>query len=192
MDPSFQWTILAGDQVIDVAGDAMNRLAYPVSVEPLDSQKYRSIRNYLDYAWVAHEYWGYDIYRNTLFPTIAPAFPIVSVDRLGQIRFERPEMLLKKSTLTHFEISKQAWHSNAFKDPPREIEEAVWGMAPAIEVSMEQVFENWAQSARDSERPEKPQFLPSMFKSALYLAQKFEHDWHTSISSEIRKKMSEA
>lgn len=81
-DPSFQWAILVGDHVVDVAGDAMDRFAYPVSVEPLDSSQYRSIRSYEDYAWVARQYWGYEIYRNTLLPTIAPAFPIVSVDGL--------------------------------------------------------------------------------------------------------------
>lgn len=60
----------------------MDRFAYPVSVEPLEDSRYRSIRNYEDYAWVAREYWGYETYKNTLLPMIAPIFPIVSIDGL--------------------------------------------------------------------------------------------------------------
>lgn len=101
-------------------------------------------------------------------------------------------MLVKKSTLTHFEMSKQAWNGDSFQNPPREIQEVVRGIAPGVDCNMERVFENWAQASRDREDPEKSQFLPSMLRSAIYLAQKFEHDWQANGISEMRKKPSEA
>lgn len=101
-------------------------------------------------------------------------------------------MLLKKSALSHFEISKQAWNGGAFENPPQEIQEAVWGIAPGADGNMEQIFENWAQASRDREDPEKSLFLPSMLRSAIYFAQKFEHDWQMNGIPEMLKKPSKA
>lgn len=76
----FQWFILAGNHVLNVANDASDRHAYPVEVGPRNSHEYRSIRDYFDYMRIAEKYWGQSIFRNTVLPSIAPVFPIVAID----------------------------------------------------------------------------------------------------------------
>jgi hypothetical protein len=77
----FQWFIIAGNHVLNVANDASDRLAYPVDVAPRDSHAYRSIRDYFDYIKIAEKYWGQSIFRNTVLPSIAPLCPIIAIDR---------------------------------------------------------------------------------------------------------------
>lgn len=93
----FQWFILAGNHVINVANDASNRDAFPIEITPLQPQTYRSLRDYSDYVKIAEKYWGWSVFRNTLFPTLAALYPIIAIDERCMLHFPHPEVLTKKS-----------------------------------------------------------------------------------------------
>lgn len=77
----FQWFILAGNHVINVANDASDRKSFPIDIARLEPQSYRSIRDYSDYVKTAEKYWGWSVFRNTLLPSVAALCPIIAIDQ---------------------------------------------------------------------------------------------------------------
>ncbi len=66
--------------MFDVANDTVNPAKLKiVFYSDMQEAPLRNIDTIEKYAEIAEKYWGYDVYPNTLFPNLAPMFPILYI-----------------------------------------------------------------------------------------------------------------
>lgn len=173
----FQWFILAGNHVVNVANDTLNRDTFPIDIAPLRPQTYRSIRDYSDYIKIAEKYWWWSVFRNTLFPQLAALYPIISLDERWFLRFPRPEILTKKSLATWFKLAQNIWNSDELNSPPGELESEFRNMGLVFPKNMADTFEKWREVTMESDSRTDIHCENIEFHRALYMVKKAEYEW---------------
>lgn len=91
---TFQNVIQIGSAVLDVARDTGGyRPPNPADAVQLylsiDENPTQDIQGFEDLSEIMEKYWGYEIYPNTLIPYFAPIFPIIALNKKGNIQFIR-------------------------------------------------------------------------------------------------------
>jgi hypothetical protein len=87
-DRYFQNAIQLGSLYVDVANDTVDINKPKVEILPMRESGLVSVRDAAHYARIGEAYWGVSIYANTALPSLAPAFPMILVDRHGAIQLQ--------------------------------------------------------------------------------------------------------
>ncbi len=181
----FQWFILAGNHILNVANDAADRQAFPIDITRRDPNLYRSIRDYFDYTIIAEKYWGLAIYRNTIIPSIAPVCPIISIDQRWDIQFPRPATLTKRSIKSWFELARQILESKELKNPPAQLENFFQSLGfPGID-SISETYNTYAETIWNSLKSNVGEEWAFPFQRAVYFAQKAEYEWFLNFNHDL-------
>ncbi|KGK18109.1 hypothetical protein BOO29_02875 [Vibrio navarrensis] len=80
-DEYFQNAMVLGEWYIDVSNDTVNPNKPRVEIVRLSEADFHPIRSFEKFIEVAEKYWQVDVYKNTLFPALAPFFPLVCVSK---------------------------------------------------------------------------------------------------------------
>lgn len=73
----FQNAIQLGNWYVDVANDTVVTTKPKIEILPMAGSGFANIEDYRHFADVARSYWQVEVYANTVFPQLAPLFPLV-------------------------------------------------------------------------------------------------------------------
>lgn len=79
----FQNAIQLGPLYVDVANDTVTVTKPKVEILPIEAAGMVPVASLAHFAATARRYWGVEIYRNTVFPALAPYFPMICVSDSG-------------------------------------------------------------------------------------------------------------
>lgn len=79
----FQNAIQLGPFYVDVANDTVTVTKPKIEILPLDAAGMVPVASLPHFASIARRYWGVEIYRNTVFPALAPYYPMICVSSTG-------------------------------------------------------------------------------------------------------------
>lgn len=79
----FQNAIQLGNWYVDVANDTVVTTKPKIEILPMASSGFANIDDYHHFAEVARSYWQVEIYANTVFPLLAPLFPLICSNQKG-------------------------------------------------------------------------------------------------------------
>ncbi|ESP93077.1 hypothetical protein [Pseudoalteromonas luteoviolacea] len=82
-DEYFQNAILLGDWYIDTANDTVNPNKPRVEIVKLEQSGFSAITSFEQFCLIARKYWQVTIYKNDIYPALAPYLPLVCVNNLG-------------------------------------------------------------------------------------------------------------
>ncbi|MBQ4839207.1 hypothetical protein [Pseudoalteromonas luteoviolacea] len=82
-DEYFQNAILLGDWYIDTANDTVNPNKPRVEIVKLEHSGFSAISSFEQFCLIARKYWQVTIYKNDIYPALAPYIPLVCVNSLG-------------------------------------------------------------------------------------------------------------
>jgi predicted ATP-binding protein involved in virulence len=104
----FQNGMQLGDLWIDVANDTVNPKEERIYYKPIDVLKYQNLTDYDSYCSIIEKYLNIKVFPNTLFPKIAPRFPIFALDTEGVCHIlNHQEIILYKDITEQFALSDQ-------------------------------------------------------------------------------------
>ena len=107
-DSYFQNGIQLGNLWIDVANDTVNPKEARIYYKNLSDLMYENLSDYDTYYTVLEKYLHLSVYPNTLFPNIAPRFPVFALDTEGVCHvLNHQEIILYKDILEQFSLSDQ-------------------------------------------------------------------------------------
>ena len=81
----FQNAVQIGDLYVDVANDTVDITKPKVEILPLDESGLRDISDIGHFASIAGLYWGGAVWANTVFPRLAPVFPVIHAGPDGRV-----------------------------------------------------------------------------------------------------------
>ncbi|AUG53412.1 hypothetical protein [Thalassospira marina] len=84
----FQNAYQFGSLYVDVANDTVNPSKPQVEILPWAKSGFYAIRDYTKYALLAEAYWGGKVYPNRYLPELAVMFPIIFVNRYGEVELQ--------------------------------------------------------------------------------------------------------
>ncbi|WP_073956611.1 hypothetical protein [Thalassospira sp. TSL5-1] len=84
----FQNAFQFGSLYVDVANDTVNPSKPQVEILPWAKSGFYAIRDYAKYAKLAEVYWGGKVYPNRYLPELAVMFPIIFVNRYGEVELQ--------------------------------------------------------------------------------------------------------
>lgn len=87
-DRYFQNAIQLGALYVDVSNDTVDVRKAKVEILPMRDSGLALVRDGAHFARIAADYWNMSIYSNTAFPALAPAFPMIAVDRAGRLQIQ--------------------------------------------------------------------------------------------------------
>lgn len=76
----FQNAIQLGAWYIDVANDTVVATKPKIEILPMASSGFSGIGDYRQFADIARRYWQVEVFANSLFPRLAPLYPLVCVN----------------------------------------------------------------------------------------------------------------
>lgn len=79
----FQNAIQLGPLYVDVANDTVTVTKPKIEILPMESAGMVPVASLAHFATIARRYWGVEIYRNTVFPALAPYYPMICVSETG-------------------------------------------------------------------------------------------------------------
>ncbi len=82
-DEYFQNAMVLGDWYIDVSNDTVNPNKPRVEILPLNEADFSSISSFEQFVKIARPYWEVEVYRNDIFPAIAPFLPLIYINKRG-------------------------------------------------------------------------------------------------------------
>lgn len=82
-DEYFQNAILIDDWYIDAANDTVNPNKPRVEVVKLEKSGFSPISSFEQFCAIAQQYWQVTLYKNDVFPALAPFLPLVCVNQQG-------------------------------------------------------------------------------------------------------------
>jgi hypothetical protein len=87
-DRYFQNAIQLGSLYVDVSNDTVDVRKAKVEILPMRESGLALVRDAAHFVRIASDYWAMTFYANTALPSLAPAFPMIAVDRKGQIQIQ--------------------------------------------------------------------------------------------------------
>ncbi|WP_125557971.1 hypothetical protein [Pseudoalteromonas rubra] len=132
-DEYFQNALVVGPWYIDAANDTVNPNKPRAEIRLLAESGFGAITSFEQFVKIARSYWEVDIYRNDIFPALAPFIPLVCVNKAGVSWFAaaNDDMILVAQD-SAFELVEQVLPS--LPSPPDELTEK-WHRA-ALRVDM--------------------------------------------------------
>ncbi|MCF2859099.1 hypothetical protein L1286_16560 [Pseudoalteromonas sp. SMS1] len=82
-DEYFQNALLWGEWYIDAANDTVNPNKPRVEIVKLASSGFHTITSFEQFCRIATEYWQVTIYRNDIYPALAPFLPLLCINEKG-------------------------------------------------------------------------------------------------------------
>ncbi|AWY00369.1 hypothetical protein A8139_10425 [Marinomonas primoryensis] len=82
-DEYFQNAMVLGDWYLDVSNDTVNPNKPRVEVLPIVTSGFSDISSFEQFVKVARSYWNVKVYRNDIFPALAPFMPMIYVSENG-------------------------------------------------------------------------------------------------------------
>jgi hypothetical protein len=79
----FQNAIQLGTWYVDVANDTVVTTKPKIEILPMGRSGFANIDDYHHFAEVARIYWQVDVFANTVFPLLAPLFPLICSNEKG-------------------------------------------------------------------------------------------------------------
>ncbi|OCQ20535.1 hypothetical protein A7985_16000 [Pseudoalteromonas luteoviolacea] len=126
-DEYFQNAILIDDWYIDAANDTVNPNKPRVEILKLQQSGFSAITSFEQFCLIARKYWQVSIYKNDVYPAIAPFLPLLCVNEKGACwlgaanddmialarcsQFTLSERILTKLSSTPSAI-KQQWYAH--------------------------------------------------------------------------------
>lgn len=86
-DAYFHNIIQIGPYFLDMASDAVKNNPLKVKFDTMESFDFSEINSYSAHTEVNEKYRNLRVYKNTLFPKIAPMYPYITVDIFGRLSF---------------------------------------------------------------------------------------------------------
>lgn len=80
----FQNATQFGGLYVDVSNDTVNIEKPKIEIRPIDDCDFVPIRDIQHFRDIAVQYWGIEIYANTVVPSLAPLFPMIGVHPSGK------------------------------------------------------------------------------------------------------------
>lgn len=103
----FQNAFQFGSLYVDVANDTVNPDKPQVEILPWVKSGFYAIREYGKYAKLAETYWGGKVYPNRYLPDLAVMFPIVFVNRYGEVELHANyQTILYRNMEQNFKLSE--------------------------------------------------------------------------------------
>lgn len=87
-DRYFQNAIQLGALYVDVSNDTVDVRKAKVEILPMKESGLVLVRDAAHFVRIASGYWDMAFYANTALPSLAPAFPMIAVDRKGGIQIQ--------------------------------------------------------------------------------------------------------
>ncbi|QTL33850.1 hypothetical protein [Pseudoalteromonas viridis] len=82
-DEYFQNALVVGPWYLDAANDTVNPNKPRVEIRLLAESGFGAITSFEQFVKIARSYWEVDVYRNEIFPALAPFMPLVCVSHTG-------------------------------------------------------------------------------------------------------------
>jgi hypothetical protein len=86
-DSYFHNLIQIGPYFLDMASDTVRNNPLKVKFDTIESFDFSDINSYSAHAEINEKYRNLRVYKNTLFPNIAPMYPYVAIDICGRLSF---------------------------------------------------------------------------------------------------------
>ncbi len=103
----FQNGLQAGSLWIDVANNTIDITEPPIKIAPLSESGFEDIDDFELCADLLESYWHYDVYPNTVFPYLAPIYPIIVLTPTGIIQLLRlNETMIAQNVLAGFGLAQ--------------------------------------------------------------------------------------
>lgn len=87
-DRYFQNAIQLGSLYVDVSNDTVDVRKRKVEILPMADSGLALVRDAAHFVRIGEAYWKGRFYANTALPSLAPAFPIIMVDRDGRLQMQ--------------------------------------------------------------------------------------------------------
>lgn len=84
-DSYFQNAIQLGTLYVDVSNDTVDVRKPKVEILPMKDSGFALVRDAAHFVRIGEAYWNARLYVNTALPALAPAFPMILVDRDGKV-----------------------------------------------------------------------------------------------------------
>jgi len=108
----FQNATQIGGLYVDVSNDTVNVEKPKVEILPIENCDLAPIQNIRHFVDVAVQYWGVDIYVNSVIPSLSPLFPMIGVQKSGKLDLLLAnDYMIALSMRTQF-LDAQLWLSD--------------------------------------------------------------------------------
>lgn len=81
----FQNALQLGDWYVDVGNDTVDPAKPKIEILPQADSGFVNLRDYQHFCRIAETYWGARTYANTVFPRLAPLFPLICATTEGRV-----------------------------------------------------------------------------------------------------------
>lgn len=98
----FQNALRVGHYYVDLSNDTVDSSKAPVEILPFEESGITPIRDFEHFADLGSRYWKRVFYANTIFPSIAPFFPLLSLDKKGVLQIEGNDYTIALSSSNQF------------------------------------------------------------------------------------------
>jgi len=115
----FQNALRVGHYYVDVSNDTVDSTKPPVEMLPFEKSGMVALRDFEHFADLGSRYWNRTFYANTIFPSLAPFFPILSINKKGNLKIEGNDYLIALSSSEDFSPAIEA--INSFAQLPKEL-----------------------------------------------------------------------
>ncbi|WP_339778516.1 hypothetical protein [uncultured Thalassospira sp.] len=103
----FQNAFQIGNLYVDVANDTVNPSKPQIEILPWAKSGFYGIRDYNMYGKLAEKYWGGQVYANRYLPELAVMFPILFVNRYGELEMHANyQTILYRNMEQNFKLSE--------------------------------------------------------------------------------------
>jgi hypothetical protein len=98
----FQNALRVGQYYVDVSNDTVDSQKCPIEILPFEASGITPIRDFNHFAELGECYWKRRFFANTLFPALAPYFPLLSLSQNGVIKIEGNDYTIALSETNQF------------------------------------------------------------------------------------------
>ncbi|MCF6436709.1 hypothetical protein [Pseudoalteromonas sp. MMG022] len=84
-DEYFQNAMVVGKWYIDCANDTVNANKPRIEIKPLAESGFSAIQSFEQFVKIAQSYWQVSVYKNSVFPALAPYLPLICKNKHGTV-----------------------------------------------------------------------------------------------------------
>lgn len=128
-DRYFQNALQLGSLYVDVSNDTVDVRKPKVEILPLRESGFSLVRDAAHFASIGETYWDVRFYANTALPSLAPAFPMIAVDRDGRAQMQtKVAYMMRLFCADGFRRAEQWLREGPV--PPQEVVQAMRRVCP--------------------------------------------------------------